>query len=205
MIREMDEGIGRVLNALDESGIGDDTLVIFTSDNGGERFSDNWPLVGGKMDLTEGGIRVPCIARWPKVIKPRSVSGQTLITMDWTATMLAAAGVAAAPSYPMEGISLLPFFKEPQYHTERALYWRMNYRRQRALREGQWKYLAIEDNEYLFDLADDERERANLAKREPERLQAMREKFDRWSAEMRQPHPEARSELVYTEEDMPRR
>jgi arylsulfatase A-like enzyme len=61
---------------LDTSGPGDDTLVVFTRDNGGERFSDNWPLVGGKMDLTEGGIRVPCTARWPKVIAPGGLSEQ---------------------------------------------------------------------------------------------------------------------------------
>jgi arylsulfatase A-like enzyme len=66
--------------------------VVFTSDNGGERFSDNWPLVGGKMDLTEGGIRVPWIAHWPAVIAPGGVSAQHCMTMDWSATMLDVAG-----------------------------------------------------------------------------------------------------------------
>ena len=69
MIHHMDEGIGWVMHALRQHGLERDTLVVFTSDNGGERFSDNWPLVGGKMDLTEGGIRVPWIAHWPAVIR----------------------------------------------------------------------------------------------------------------------------------------
>lgn len=205
MIRELDEGIGLVLDQLDASGLADDTLVIFTSDNGGERFSDNWPLVGGKMDLTEGGIRVPCVARWPRRIAAGKVSAQTVITMDWTATMLAAAGVEADPAYPLEGRSLLPVFDEPDRASPRALYWRMNYRAQRALRDGDWKYLAVEDNEYLFNLSEDERERANLAHRQPERLEAMRRQYAAWSESMRPVDPEARSELVYTERDMPRR
>ena len=205
MIRELDEGIGLVLDQLDASDLADDTLVIFTSDNGGERFSDNWPLVGGKMDLTEGGIRVPCVARWPGRIPAASVSAQTVITMDWTATMLAAAGVQADPAAPLEGMSLLPVFASPAKVEPRALYWRMNYRSQRALREGDWKYLAVDGNEYLFNLAIDERERANLAQRHPERLQAMRGQHAAWSASMRPAHPEARSELVYTESNMPSR
>ena len=111
MIQHMDEGIGRIVAALEATGIARDTLVVFTSDNGGERFSDNWPLVGGKMDLTEGGIRVPWIAHWPARIAPGGTSAQHCMTMDWSATMLAAAGVAADPAYPLDGVSLLPVLR----------------------------------------------------------------------------------------------
>ena len=93
MIHHMDEGIGRILAALEAKGLSDNTLVIFTSDNGGERYSNNWPFVGGKMDLLEGGLRVPLVARWPARIKAGGVSATPNLTMDWTATMLAAAGV----------------------------------------------------------------------------------------------------------------
>ena len=86
--------------------------MVFTSDNGGERFSDNWPLVGGKMDLTEGGIRVPWIAHWPAVIAAGGESAQHCMTMDWSATMLDAAGVAADPAYPLDGVSLLPVLRD---------------------------------------------------------------------------------------------
>jgi arylsulfatase A-like enzyme len=113
MIHHMDEGIGWVMAALREHGLADNTLVVFTSDNGGERFSDNWPLVGGKMDLTEGGIRVPWIAHWPAVIAPGGVSAQHCMTMDWSATMLDAAGVAGRPAYPLDGVSLLPVLRDP--------------------------------------------------------------------------------------------
>ena len=74
MIHHMDEGIGQVLAALDTHELADNTLVVFTSDNGGERFSNNWPFVGQKMDLLEGGIRVPLVARWPSKIAAKSVS-----------------------------------------------------------------------------------------------------------------------------------
>jgi len=205
MIRELDEGIGAVADALDRHGLGEDTLIVFTSDNGGERFSDNWPLVGGKMDLTEGGIRVPCVVRWPRVVRAGGVSRQPVITMDWTRTMLAAAGVAPDPAHPMDGEDLAPLLVDPSREHERALFWRMKHRQQRAMREGRWKYLAIEEHEYLFDLAADERERANLAPRDPARLAAMRARYEAWNAGMKPIPPEARSELVYTLADMPAR
>jgi len=113
MIGHMDEGIGWIMEALVARGVADDTLVVFTSDNGGERFSDSWPLVGGKMDLTEGGIRVPWIARWPARIAASGVSDQLCMTMDWTATMLAAAGVAADPRFPLDGVSLMTVLEAP--------------------------------------------------------------------------------------------
>ena len=107
MIREMDEGIGRVLAALDETGAREDTLVVFSSDNGGERFSDSYPLMGKKMDLLEGGIRVPYIVRWPaRGLSAGQTYEQLAIGMDWTATFLAAAGISAHPDYPLDGIDL---------------------------------------------------------------------------------------------------
>ncbi len=208
MIREMDEGIGRLLDALDAGGLGEDTLVIFTSDNGGERFSDNWPLVGGKMDLTEGGIRVPYIVRWLKVVPAGSVTGQQAITMDWAVTMFdiaGIAGIAADAGVTLDGSTLLPVLKDPGAVFSRDLYWRMKYRGQKALRIDQWKYLAIDEHEYLFDLSQDERERANLARRHPQRLDAMRQQYERWNATMAPIPDDAKAILVYTEADMPAR
>ncbi|MCM2251812.1 MAG: sulfatase-like hydrolase/transferase [Ramlibacter sp.] len=205
MIHHMDQGIGWVMDALRANGIADDTLLVFTSDNGGERFSDNWPLVGGKMDLTEGGIRVPWIAHWPRVIAPGQVSAQHCMTMDWSATILAAAGVSAHPDYPLDGVSLLPVLHDPARCFPRPLYWRMNHRGQRALRDGDWKYLRVDGHDYLFDIPADERERANLAAREPGRLAAMRDAWERWNATMPPIPPDATVSLGYSVKDMPQR
>ena len=204
MIHHMDEGIGRVLAALDARGMAENTLIVFTSDNGGERFSDNWPFVGQKMDLLEGGIRVPLIARWPARIAAGGATGMPAITMDWTATMLAAAGVAAHPDHPLDGASLLPLFGDPAWRAPRDLYWRMLHRGQRALRSGAWKYLRMDGHDYLFDLARDARERANLAPREPERLAELRARWERWADTMPGIPPEARVSLVFGEADLPR-
>jgi arylsulfatase A-like enzyme len=205
MIRQMDEGIGWIMTALEAAGVADDTLLVFTSDNGGERFSDNWPLVGGKMDLTEGGIRVPWIAHWPKRIAPGGVSAQLCMTMDWSATMLAAAGVAAEPAHPLDGVSLLPVLDDAAHTFARPLYWRMKHRGQRALRDGRWKYLRVDAHDYLFDLAADERERANQAQREPARLAAMRADWEAWNASMPPIPEDATVSLGYGAQDMPQR
>jgi len=205
MIHHMDEGIGQIMQALRRTGQADNTLVVFTSDNGGERFSDNWPLVGGKMDLTEGGIRVPWIAHWPAVIRAGGDSAQLCMTMDWSATMLDAAGVAAHPDYPLDGVSLLPVLRDAAHAFDRPLHFRMNHRDQRALRMGDWKYLKVDDNEYLFNIPQDERERANLARKEPARLDAMRADWLAWNATMPPIPDDATISLGYSYKDMPQR
>jgi len=205
MIHHMDEGIGQLVSSLRGYGLLDNTLMVFTSDNGGERFSDNWPLVGGKMDLTEGGIRVPWIAHWPAGIAPGGVSSQHCLTMDWSATMLNLAGVAAHPEYPLDGMSLAPVLRDPSRTFHRPMHWRMKHRGQRALRDGHWKYLRVDENDYLFNISGDARERANQAKKEPERLQAMRENWEAWNATMPAIPGEAAVHLGYSTKDMPQR
>jgi arylsulfatase A-like enzyme len=205
MIHHMDEGIGWITAALREEGLLENTLIVFTSDNGGERFSDNWPLVGGKMDLTEGGIRVPWIAHWPAVIPAGSVSAQHAMTMDWSATMLALGGGRPPPGHPLDGVSLEALLRDPAQRFRRPMYWRMNHRGQRALREGDWKYLMVDGHEYLFNLPADARERANLAKREPQRLADMREQWLAWDATMPPIPPDATVSLGYGVKDMPTR
>jgi arylsulfatase A-like enzyme len=202
MIRQMDEGVGRILEALEAAGADANTLVVFTSDNGGERFSDTWPLTGRKMDLLEGGIRVPYVVRWPERIRPGGVTAQLAITMDWVATLLEAAGVAAHPEYPLDGMSLLRVLEHPAATVERDLFWRMKYRSQRAVRSGEWKYFASEDGEWLFNLAQDARERANRAKHEPRRFAELRAKYEAWERSLPPLPPEAAFSVPYTRADL---
>jgi arylsulfatase A-like enzyme len=205
MIHHMDEGIGWIMAALEKQSIADNTLVVFTSDNGGERFSDNWPLVGGKMDLTEGGIRVPWIAHWPKVVQAGGESTQHCLTMDWSATMLDAAGVAADARYPLDGVSMMPVLRDASQSFRRPMHWRMNHRGQSALRDGDWKYLQVDGNEYLFNIPADERERANHGKQQPERLAAMRDAWQAWNSTMPPIPEDATVSLGYSVKDMPQR
>jgi arylsulfatase A-like enzyme len=191
MIREMDEGIGRLM-----SDLGENTLVVFTSDNGGERFSDTWPLVGSKMDLLEGGIRVPCIVRWPERLPKGRTTEQLAITMDWVATLLDAADVAPHPDYPLDGINLLGEIPG------RELFWRMKFRDQKAMRSGKWKWLSIEGNEFLFDLSRDQRERANLAKREAQRFEDMRRRYRAWEESMPPIPDDAKVSLIGGPQEM---
>jgi arylsulfatase A-like enzyme len=201
MIRQMDEGIGRILSALKSSKIEKNTVVVFTSDNGGERFSDTWPLVGKKMDLLEGGIRVPYIVRWPGKVKPGGVTAQQAITMDWVTTFLDAAGVKPHAQYPLDGISLMNVLKNPKRTIKRDLFWKMLYRNQKALRSGDWKYLSVEGDEFLFNLAKDERERANFGKRDPQRLAEMRARYAEWEAALPK-HPDASYSVPATKADL---
>lgn len=181
MMQNLDTNIGRVLSTLRESGLEDDTLVIFTSDNGGERFSYNWPLSGMKADLREGGVRVPAIVRWPGNVPAGHASGQTAITMDWSATLLAAGGATADPDYPLDGEDLLPVMRDSEATHDRTLLWRYAAADQDAVRQGEWKYLRSGEDEYLFNLAEDVREQADLKESNPEVLTQLKQQFTSWN------------------------
>ncbi len=180
MMKNLDAGVGRVLEALKSAGLDRNTLVIFTSDNGGERFSYHWPFSGQKMDLREGGVRVPAIVRWPGVTKPGSVTDQAAITMDWTATMIAAAGAKPDPKYPLDGENITSVLSGKRAAYDRTFFWRTY--KQGAVRSGKWKYLRDGNNEFLFDLSVDEREQADFAKANPRKLESMRLEFDKWES-----------------------
>lgn len=184
MVTRMDYQIGRILDRLDSLGLAENTIVVFTSDNGGERFSDTWPFTGRKTELLEGGLRVPAILRWPKFAAKGHDSQQVMISMDWLPTLLAAAGGTPDPRYPSDGINLLPFLKTPEQTVPRTLCWRYKNLDQRACRSGEWKYLKILENIFLFNVVDDPMERANLKDRFPEKLSELEEKYRAWESRM---------------------
>ncbi|MBV9828226.1 MAG: sulfatase-like hydrolase/transferase [Alphaproteobacteria bacterium] len=186
MMQILDAGIGRVLDAVRRGNAGGrrDTLVMFTSDNGGERFSKIWPFVGRKFDLLEGGLRVPQIVWRPGHIPAGRVTDQVTITMDLTATCLAAAGLSGAADYPLEGVDLTGVLTGAAAEFERTLFWRMRNRYQRAVRRGGWKYLKVRDREFLFDIGYDPRERGDLAKKQPALLAELRALWEDWDRDM---------------------
>ena len=204
MIHHMDEGIGWVLDALERRGLAENTIVVFTSDNGGERFSNVWPFVGQKMDLLEGGIRVPLLVRWPAAIAAGQVSACPSLTMDWTATMLAAAGVQAHPEYPLDGVDLRPLMADSAWRRPGPLAWRLKHRAQKAFIEDGWKYLSMDGIDYLFDLETDARERANLALRQPQRLAALKAKWEAWNEQLPPIPDEAKVYMSFGPQQIPR-
>ncbi len=183
MVTRMDYQIGRIMAALKLLGLAQNTIVVFTSDNGGERFSDTYPLSGRKSELLEGGIRVPVIVRWPGKVKPGSVSTQQVISMDWMPTLLSAASVLGPVEKPSDGLDIRPALRGGIL-PERPLFWRYKGQSQQALRHGDWKYLKIGNNSFLFNLSDDPMERANLKTRQPERFSAMVARYEAWNANM---------------------
>lgn len=184
MIQAMDLQIGRVLQALDAHDLSDNTIVIFTSDNGGERFSDTWPFTGIKTELLEGGLRVPTLLCWPGQIPAGQVNPQVAITMDWCPTLLEAAGIAPHPDYPPDGISILPMLMRRTEPQPRKLFWRYKTNAQRAMRDGDFKYLKIRDNTFLFNVVEDPRERANLQERRRDLADRLVAEWAAWNATM---------------------
>lgn len=190
MVLAMDAQIGKVVAALDANGLSENTIVVFTSDNGGERFSDTWPFSGRKTELLEGGIRVPSIVRWPGKVERGSTIAEPNITMDWVATLLAACGASADPGYPLDGRDI---FANDGPGEERMLFWRYKWLDQKACRQGNWKYLRIAGNSFLFDIEKDPLEKANLKDRFPEKFAELVRVYDAWETGMLPLDPESNS------------
>jgi arylsulfatase A-like enzyme len=184
MIEEMDRQIGRVLGALDTHGLTENTIVIFTSDNGGERFADTWPFTGKKTELLEGGLRIPSIVSWPARIPQGRTTDQVSISMDWLPTLLAAAGAQPDPTSPSDGMNLLPGLAQGVPPVPRKLFWRYKANHQRAARDGDYKFLKILDNTFLFNVVEDPLERANLKDRHPDIYHRLVREWYDWNASM---------------------
>lgn len=184
MVEAMDRQVGLVLAALEERGLAENTIVIFTSDNGGERFSYNWPFTGIKTHLLEGGLRVPAIVSWPSRIAAGGTSEQVMITMDWLPTLLAAAGTAPDPHYPSDGISILPQLTSGSLPVARQLFWRYKANAQQAVRDGDLKYLRINENTFMFDVVADPMERANLKERRADDYRRLERAWLDWDSTM---------------------
>ena len=184
MIEAMDRQIDRVLAALEKNGLAENTIVVFTSDNGGERFAYTWPFTGRKSELLEGGLRVPAVIAWPARIAPGRTSGQVMMHMDWLPTLLAAAGTAPDPKFPSDGINLLPQLVQNAPSVPRQLFWRYKANAQQAARNGDLKYLKVLENTFLFDVADDPMERANLKERRRDDYQRLYRAWFAWNAAM---------------------
>ncbi|MFD9961190.1 sulfatase [Amycolatopsis sp. NPDC058986] len=178
MVEHLDSSVGAVLDALRARGRFENTLVLFASDNGGERWSYQWPLSGEKFGLQEGGIRVPTILRWPAAIRPRQVSDVPVVSPDWTATLLDIAGAKVDTRYPLDGRSLAGYLLRGRKAPAHDLFWRT--RAERALRRGRWKYYRTPAGaDQLFDVVSDPREQADRARAEAPRLAELRAAWEK--------------------------
>ena len=193
VLERADQGVGEILAALERRGLVNDTLVIFTNDNGGEWLSRNDPFFHHKGTLWEGGIRVPLILRWPGRLPANKTSAQAAITLDLSASILAATGTAAPPGFHPDGVDLLPILRGDAPVVERRLFWRIQQsdRQQKAVRAGSWKLIVDGSGRVpnmsehlLFDLRSDPGERRDLALRHPDIVVRLTKLLAEWEQDV---------------------
>jgi uncharacterized sulfatase len=191
MVRSVDRSVGRVLQTLKDEGLDQNTLVIFTSDNGAPGYIGipdvNQPYRGWKLTFFEGGLRVPYVAKWPGHIAPGTQYPKPISNIDMMPTVLAAAGGKMPTDRPVDGVDLLPFLgAKPKTQADRPLFWRDG--PYRAMRNQQWKLISAElpAKDWLFNLATDPTEKVNLAATEPQKLAELKAELAAHHADMPQ-------------------
>lgn len=198
-ITHMDDGIGRIVEAVEQKGVREDTLILFVSDNGGQKtwssktlyhgryadkphtvLGDNRPLRGWKGDVYEGGIRVPALANWPGVLKP-AVSEAVMHIVDWMPTLCRVAGYEASKDLHWDGTDMWPSIAGSA-QPDRTLYWRAP--KFSAVRSGRWKLIIQNngENPELYDLADDPYETSDLASKYPDRVESLKGQWVRFTS-----------------------
>jgi len=191
MVERVDQGVGSILKALDRNRLARDTLVVFTNDHGGQWYSRREPLFHGFGTAWEGAIRVPYLLRWPGHLPAGTVSHQPIITMDLTASILAATSAPAARGQSLDGMNVLPLLSGKQPPIERTFFWRIDHqaRRQKAMRKGKWKYISDGGSEMLFDLEQDISERHDLNYQRRDLVLEFRKLVAQWEAELARTPP----------------
>ena len=188
VVESLDAGVGKVLAALKEAGLADNTLVIYNSDQGGDEFSHTGPFRRGR--LHENGIRVPLIVRWPGVVEAAQVTDQMVVGMDISATILEAAGAQPDLRHPLDGESLVGVMTGTKALHARKFFWRHHgfprpgIPEQGAHRDGNWKYYISGDTERLYDLSTDEQELNDLRAAHPDIFRRLRQTYRDWAAQM---------------------
>lgn len=207
MVASLDQSVGRVLERLDRHGIADNTLVIFTSDNGGltqrygkhDGFTENLPLRRGKGSAYEGGVRIPAIVRWPGVTAAGSVCDEPIMTTDYYPTLLEVTSVAgdATHNKSLDGKSITPLLRDPTSTLHRDLYWHYPHYHAggdspySAIRSGPWKLIEFHEHNgvELYNLTDDLGEQHDLAATMPDRVALLRDKLHAWREQMQAQMP----------------
>lgn len=183
----MDEKIGEMLDLLDELGVAENTLVVFFSDNGGSGSADNAPLRGGKSQMFEGGLRVPCLVRWPGVIPAGSVCREFLTSLEVFPTVVRAAGAECPPDVVVDGFDMMPILTGQRESPREEMFWER--RGDRAARVGHWKWVQSQRGTGLFDLSQDVGEQRDLSVQRPEMLKHVKDRFAAWKESMEQAEP----------------
>jgi arylsulfatase A len=185
MVERLDRGVGKILRALDDHSLARNTIVIFTNDNGGEWLSNAGPLFNRKSSVWEGGIRVPALIRWPATLPAGKTSLQVGITMDLTASVLAATSSAVPADTRLDGMNIFPILQGISPVVERTLFWRSSLgRTQKAVRSGDWKLVVDGANTMLFDVSKDIGERTDLTNQRLDVVAQMRPLLAAWESDV---------------------
>jgi arylsulfatase A len=202
LVESVDDAVGTVVGALDELGLSDNTIIIFTSDNGGLAGpTSNSPLRSGKGYPYEGGIRVPVIVKWPGVVKAGSTSAVPVTSVDWLPTICEMAGARAPADRPIDGRSLMPLLRQSGPIGRDAIFWHFPHYRGNdvvpysIIRSGDWKLIRRYEGRTfeLFNLKDDLGEKADLAASRPDIVERLDANLTAWlrSTAARLPRPRA--------------
>ena len=183
----MDDAIGELLDLLEELNVADNTIVIFLSDNGGGGGADNSPLRGRKATMFEGGVRVPCLIRWPGKVPAGSVCDEFLTSLEIFPTLLAAVGASPPKGVILDGFDMLAVLQGREPSPRREMFWQR--RDDRAARVGKWKWVQSAAGNGLFDLSTDPGESHDLSAQRPHVLKMVQQRFAAWRTEMDNAEP----------------